>query len=57
MRSTPDSSSGLPMICRPIGNPSRFGTGRYPDEHLTDEFHQCYWDARMSLHRKAHSAS
>jgi hypothetical protein len=30
---------------------------RYPDEHLTDEFHQRYQDARTDLRRKAHADS
>ena len=30
---------------------------RYPDEHLTDEFHQRYRDAHMTLRRKAHADS
>jgi hypothetical protein len=28
---------------------------RYPDEHLPDEFHQSYYDARIALRQKAHS--
>ena len=28
---------------------------RYPDEHLADEFHQRYRDARTALHHRAHS--
>jgi transcriptional regulator with XRE-family HTH domain len=30
---------------------------RYPDEHLTDEFHQRYQDTRTVLRRKAHADS
>ena len=28
---------------------------RYPDERLADDFHQCYYDARIALRQKAHS--
>jgi hypothetical protein len=30
---------------------------RYPDEHLTDEFHQRYQEARTVLRRKVHADS
>jgi hypothetical protein len=30
---------------------------RYPDEHLVEDFHQRYRDARTTLRRKVHSDS
>jgi hypothetical protein len=32
-------------------------TDHYPDEHLADDFHQHYRDARTALRHKAHSDS
>ena len=30
---------------------------RYPDEHLADDFHQRYQEARTALRRKVHTGS